>query len=319
MEVYGGWRQMGIILGQRLEGYKKIAAEYSPGGTLPMISWVDAGTIELIKSLGVQIASSADLFQAVAAVWSEDQFKSHLEACEKVAEIKDDAFKLIRNTVASGGRLSEYDVKRYILERFEKAGMVNFDGPVVAVNENSGNPHYEPTPENNKIIGRNNVVLIDMWARADIEAGIFCDITWVGFTGKEIPQKYREIFGNVKLARDKVILRLKQAWKDKERLFGWQLDDIARERISAAGYGDNFIHRTGHSLGGGDHPHGLGANLDNFETYDTREIIPGTGFTVEPGIYLQEFGARSEINIYMDPVLGPTVTTPMQNEILKLT
>lgn len=318
LEVYGGWRQLEIILGQRLERYKKIAMEYSPKGTLPMISWVDAGTIELIKNFGVEITSSADLFQSVAAVWSEDQLKSHREACEKVTNIKDEAFKKIRNTVAAGGKLSEYEVKKYILERFEKAHLVNFDGPVVAANENSGNPHYEPTADNFKMIGRDNAVLIDLWARAKDKSGIFADMTWVGFTGDKIPRKYIEIFEAVKRARDKVVSRLKHAWKDKKTLEGRQLDDAARVQISDAGYGDYFIHRTGHSLGGGDHPHGLGANLDNFETQDNREIISGSGFTVEPGIYLPEFGVRSEINVYMDPVLGPTVTTPIQNEILKL-
>jgi Xaa-Pro aminopeptidase len=318
VELYSGWQKLEKILDRRLKPLKRIAMEYSTGGKLPMISWVDGGTIELIKDFGLEIVSSADLFQAVAAVWGEDQYQSHLSACDKVAGIKDDAFKMIKNTVSAGGLISEYEVKRFILERFEKAKMVNTDGPVVAVNENSGNPHYDPSPENHKPIGRENYVLIDLWARRDNESGIFCDITWVGYTGDNPPAKYVEIFNIVKTSRDLVVGRLKKAWDRKEILAGYQLDVIAREHIGSRGYGDNFFHRTGHSLGGGDHPHGLGANLDNFETHDTRSIIAGTGFTVEPGIYLEEFGVRSEINVYMDPVLGPTVTTRAQDMILKL-
>jgi len=318
IELYGGWRQLEKILGRLLKPCRKIAMEYSAEGKLPMISWVDAGTVEMIRNIGVEIESSADLFQAVAAVWSDDQFQSHVSACEKVVAIKDEAFKMIRNTISAGGKISEYDIKKIILERFEKAKMFNADGPVVAVNENSGNPHYEPSADNSKIIGRESLVLIDLWARLNSRSGVFCDITWVGYTGDTPPSRYIEVFVIVKTARDLVVSRLKQAWAKKEPLAGFQLDDIARNHIAGKGYGDHFIHRTGHSLGGGDHPHGLGANLDNFETHDTRSIIPGTGFTIEPGVYLEEFGVRSEINIYMDPVLGPTVTTPVQENIIKL-
>jgi len=318
VELYGGWQQLEKILGRLLKHYRKIAMEYSAGGKLPMISWVDAGTIEMIKDIGVEIVSSADLFQAVAAVWSDAQFQSHISACEKVVSIKDEAFKMIRNTISAGGKISEYDVKRIILERFEKAKLFNADGPVVAVNENSGNPHYEPSSDNSKIIGRENLVLIDLWARPIGDSGIFADVTWVGYTGEAPPTRYNEVFNIVRNARDLVVSRLKQAWNKKETLAGYQLDDIARNHIAGRGYGDYFLHRTGHSLGGGDHPHGLGANLDNFETHDTRLVIPGTGVTVEPGIYLDEFGVRSEINVFMDPALGPTVTTPSQESIIKL-
>lgn len=318
VELYGGWEQLEKILGRLLKHYRKIAMEYSAGGKLPMISWVDAGTVEMIKDMGVEIVSSADLFQAVAAVWSDQQFQSHIGACEKVVAIKDEAFKMIRNTISAGGKISEYDVKRIILERFEKAKLYNADGPVVAVNENSGNPHYEPSADNSKIIGRESLVLIDLWARPTAQTGIFCDITWVGYTGEDPPSRYVEVFNIVRNARDLVVGRLKQAWDKKEILAGYQLDDIARNHIAGKGYGDYFLHRTGHSLGGGDHPHGLGANLDNFETHDTRSVIRGTGVTVEPGIYLDEFGVRSEINVYMDPALGPTVTTPIQEYIIKL-
>lgn len=318
VEPYSGWLELEKILDRRLKPFKKIAMEYSDGGKLPMISWVDGGTIELIKEFGVEIVSSADLFQAVAAVWSEEQYRSHLSACRKVVEIKDEAFRMIKNTISAGGKIGEYEVKKFILERFERSKMINTDGPVVAANENSGSPHYEPSPDHQKEIGRENIILIDLWARMDNNSGIFGDITWVGYTGDSPPSKYVDVFDIVKTARDLVVSRLKRAWDKKETLAGYQLDDIARKHIDNRGYGDNFHHRTGHSLGGGDHPHGLGANLDNFETHDTRLIIPGTGFTVEPGIYLEEFGVRSEINVYMDPVLGPTVTTPAQDRIIKL-
>ena len=245
IELYGGWQQLEKILGRLLKPYRKIAMEYSAEGKLPMISWVDAGTVEMIRNIGVEIESSANLFQAVAAVWSDDQLQSHVSACEKVVAIKDEAFKMIKNTISAGGKISEFDVKKIILERFEKAKMYNADGPVVAVKENSGNPHYEPSADNSKIIGRESLVLIDLWARVNSLSGVFCDITWVGYTGETPPSRYIEVFDIVKTARDLVVSRLKQAWSKKEPLAGFQLDDIARKHIDGKGYGDHFIHRTG--------------------------------------------------------------------------
>jgi len=192
------------------------------------------------------------------------------------------------------------------------------DNPIVAVNENSGNPPYEPDSINHKDIKNGDWVLIDLWAKGLNDKDVFADITWVGYIGEEIPIKYLEIFNVVKFARDKVVSRLQSAWKANEQLEGWQIDDIARDFISEKGYGKYFIHRTGHSIAPGPILHALGVNLDNYETHDTRRIMPGVGFSVEPGIYLPEFGVRLEIDVYMHPSRGPIVTTPMQENILKI-
>jgi len=317
-EIYRSYAEMTLGLRKMLKGKKTVAMEYSPKGGLPMISWVDGGTMELVRDFGASIVSSADLFQTAAAVWTHEQLKSHRKAAESVVRIKDEAFDMIRKAIAAGGSITEYDVKRFIMEQFAAAGMKHSDGPTVAAGSNSGSPHYEPSEANHSPIKSGDTVLIDLWARYSDESDIFGDITWVGYVGEELPSRYQEVFNIVKGARDIAFDRLRSAWDNKEEIAGYQIDDVARGFITDAGYGDYFAHRTGHSLGGGDHPHGYGANLDNFETHDTRLIFPGTGFTIEPGIYLPEFGVRLEINIYVDPMQGPGITTPVQNEIIRL-
>jgi Xaa-Pro dipeptidase len=318
IKTYSGWRELDAMLSKLSKDYKKIAMEYSKNNELPMISWVDAGTIERMKKIGFEIVSSAEIFQSSAAVWSPEESESHNRAVKTIAAIKDEAFDFIRQKLKSSEPVTEYEVRAFILKRFREENVSCYDGPVVAADANSGNPHYEPSFEVNASIKENSLVLIDLWAIHSNIQSVFGDITWMGFVGDAVPDRYRKIFDIVAGARDAVVERLMESWSNDVPLQGWQLDDIARGYISDAGYGDYFIHRTGHSLGGGRHPHGLGANLDNFETHDTRDIIPGTGFTIEPGIYLPEYGIRSEINVYMDPVKGPTVTTPIQKEILRL-
>lgn len=315
---YAGWPEMIDHLRQALTGSHRIAMEYSPGGAIPAMAWVDGGTLELIRSLGVEVVSSADLFQVAATTWPKAALDSHLSASQAVAAIKDAAFEHIRRSLGAGGSLTEYDVQEFIVGQFREQGLETEHRPIVAVNANSGNPHYEPTQQRHLPITKGDWVLIDLWARHPGEQNVFADITWVAYAGDRVPEKHKAIFEIVKMARDRVVARLKEAWASGERLQGWQVDMVARATMDEAGYAQDFKHRTGHSMGPGASVHALGVNLDNLETHDTRSILPGIGFSVEPGIYLPEFGVRSEINMFVDPNDGPTVTTPLQEEIIRL-
>jgi len=290
--------------------------EYSPGGTVPGLSWVDAGTIDLVRGLGLEVVSAGNVFQVAAAAWDDRALRSHLSAAKTVESIKDEAFAFITATVDRG--VTEYDVQELIMTRFTAENLETEDRPVVAVNAHSGDPHYEPTRSAHSQIARGDWVLIDLWARAPGDANIFSDITWVGYVGEEPPPKHLEVFSVVKAARDAVVNRLRTAWDQNEPIQGYQLDRVARDLVSKQGYGPKFIHRTGHSIGPGQNLHALGVNLDDFETRDTRLIVPGIGFSVEPGIYLDEFGVRLEVNVFVDPKNGPTVTSSIQDSILRL-
>jgi Xaa-Pro aminopeptidase len=318
LEVYISWEDMRRKLENLLEGCSRVAMEYSPGAAIPMMSWVDGGTVDLVRSLGKEVGSSANIFQVAVASWTEDALSSHLRASKDVDEIKDAAFSYITRTIQEKGVVTEYEVQKFIMLEFKIRNMETEDFPVVAVNSNSANPHYMPTAQLHSIIKPGDWVLIDLWARYSGVQNVFADITWVGYVGENVPTKYLKIFEVVKNARDTVVRRLQQAWRDGERLQGWQLDVVARNVIENEGYGKNFIHRTGHSIGPGPSVHALGVNLDNLETHDTRSILPNIGFSVEPGIYMQEYGVRLEINVFIDPAKGPIVTTPLQGEVIKL-
>jgi Xaa-Pro dipeptidase len=318
IETYTGWQMMIDRLKEILSHSQHIAMEYSPQAAIPAMAWVDGGTLEMIRSLGVGVVPSADLFQVAAAMWGEEALNSHLGASREVAAVKDAAFEFIRQAVGSGQPLTEYDAQRFILKEFQARNLETEHSPIVGVNQNSGNPHYEPTAQRHLPIKKGDWVLIDLWARYPGEQNVFADITWVAYLGTSIPEKYQAVFEIVKTARDRVVAHLQEAWAATERLEGWQVDEIARNTITHAGYGPYFVHRTGHSMGPGTSVHALGVNLDNFETHDSRTIQPGIGFSVEPGIYLPDFGVRSEINVYVDPNQGPTVTTPVQQEIVLL-
>lgn len=313
---FSSWKELRAELEQILSPATRVAMEYSPGGTVPGLSWVDAGTLDLVRGLGLEVVSSGDIFQIAAAAWDDHGLRSHLSAAKTVEAIKDEAFAFIAATVDRG--VTEYDVQELIMTRFAAEGLETEDRPVVAVNQHSGDPHYEPTSRAQSPIARGDWVLIDLWARTPGDLNIFSDITWVGYVGSTPPVKHSEVFSTVKRARDAVLHRLQAAWAQREILQGYQLDRVARDLIEEKGYGDAFVHRTGHSIGPGATLHALGVNLDDFETHDTRSIVPGVGFSVEPGVYLHDFGVRLEINIYMDPRRGPTVTSSIQESILTL-
>lgn len=312
-QTYVTWEDQRAKLAVLLRGHGRIAMEYSPGNSLPAVSIVDAGTVELIRSFGVEVVSSADLIQSSVAVWGEDALAQHFDACRKVEATKDAAFAFIASRI---GNVSELDVARFILEQFASHGLEANEEPIVGVNAHSGDPHFSISRMNPSVIREGDWVLIDLWSRHPGTRNIYCDITWTGFCGRKVPEKHQKIFDIVRDARDASVRLAQQAWQEKQRLEGWQLDRATRTVIEFAGYGEFFTHRTGHSLSAGPRVHGIGMNLDDVETHDTRAMLPGIGFTVEPGIYLPEFGVRNEINVFVDPVQGPIVTTQQQNKVV---
>jgi Xaa-Pro aminopeptidase len=295
--VYSGWSAQVEGLQSLLKGCRRVAMQYSPNCAIPYVSMVDGGTLELVRSTGVEVVSSANLVQLFESRWSADQLEMHLEAGKRVDRVRGEAFSKISDTLRSGGAISEWQVNRFIRESFDRAGLITDHGPIVAVNANMSDPHYEPTQERSQPIRKNDAVLIDMWAKLDQPKAVFYDITWTGFCGPAPPQKLQNLFDVVTGARDRAILRVQEAVAKKETLHGFEVDDAARGYIRENGFEQFFVHRTGHSIG--EEVHGTSANMDNLETHDDRKIISGTCFSIEPGVYLPEFGIRSEVNMYV--------------------
>jgi Xaa-Pro dipeptidase len=296
-QQYSAWTEQRARLGEMLAGKKTVAMQYSPLNDIPYVGLVDAGTIELVKSFGVEVASSADLVQMFEARWSEEALASHLEAGKAIHATVRQAFAWIAGAVKKGKAIGEYDVQQEITRLFEGYGVVADEGAIVAVNENASNPHYSPTPATSRPIRCDDLVLLDVWGKLRKPGSVYFDITWTGFVSEEVPSRYTEVFDVVKEGRDAAVSLVQSAVREGRPIRGYQVDDATRGVITRHGYGEYFVHRTGHSLG--EDVHGNGANMDNFETRDDRRIIPRTCFTVEPGIYLPEFGVRSEINIYV--------------------
>jgi Xaa-Pro dipeptidase len=281
-----------------LRNINSVAMEYSPNNAIPYVSKVDAGTIEQIKSFGLEIKSSADLISMLDAVWSDEQREENKPVAESLYKIVKEAFEFINQQTINNKNITEFDVQNFIMNKFEQKGYFTDHPPVVGVNENSANPHYAPTNEINKPIKKGDFVLIDLWAKVNKDDGVWADITWVGFMGDSVPEKYVKIFNIVASARDAAFDLIDGRFKSKKEIRGYEADDAARNIISEAGYADYFIHRTGHSITNS--LHGSGAHLDNFETRDERLLLPGTSFSIEPGIYFPgDFGIRSEIDIYI--------------------
>jgi Xaa-Pro dipeptidase len=313
--LYASWQELQDGLRDILGKIRRVAMQYSPNCAVPYVAMVDAGTVEMIRGLGIDVRTSANLIQFFESRWNERQLENHLEAGRRIDKIRADAFAHISSKVRVGDRITEWEMQQFILERFREGGLFTDHGPDVAVNANAANPHYNPTQERCSEIRRGDLVLLDMWAKLDVPDGVYYDITWVGFCGERPPAAMENVFGIVRGARDKAIERVKQAVAAKESLSGFQVDDAARAHIRAAGYGDYFFHRTGHSIGA--EVHGTGANMDNLETHDERRVIPWTCFSVEPGIYLPEFGIRSEVDVFVDDS-SARVTGEMQEKLVLL-
>ena len=286
-----------------------VAMEYSPRAELPRAARVDAGTVELVREAGVEVVSSADLFQYATQRWGAEQLASHRAAADRLSRVVLEAYAFIGERLASG--VSEHDVADFIRRRFTDEGLAILDGPVVAANANSADPHYEPTPRRSATIRPGDWVLIDLWSHLLGEGTMAADITWTGYVGSEVPAKHREVFETIIGARDAAVEHLRIAHSQGRVLMGFEMDRVARDYITEAGYGEFFKHRLGHSIGREIHSNAV--NLDDYETRDTRQIIPGICFSVEPGIYLPEFGVRSEIDVFLSED-GPVVTTALQTE-----
>ncbi len=302
--------QMRDRLRELLRGARAVAMEYSPDGALPRVSWVDAGTVEMVRGLGVEVVSSADTVQYATQRWSAADLLSHREAAGRLDAIVQDAFRYIGDRLATPP--TEHDVAEFIRSRFRDEGMEAPDGPIVAVNEHGADPHFDPTPTNSYVIRPGDWVLIDLWARMEGEENMYADITWTAYAGDVVPSEHREVFDIVVGARDAAVAAIAAHFEQGGRPQGWQIDKVARDYIHEAGYGEYFSHRLGHSIGR--EVHGNAVNLDSWETHDTRRLMPGIATSVEPGIYLPgKFGVRSEIDVYISED-GPVVTTAVQRE-----
>jgi Xaa-Pro aminopeptidase len=294
---------------------KKVAMQYSPKNSIPSVSLVDAGTVELIRAQGCKVVTSADLVQRFEAAWTPEQLESHRAAGRVIDAITKDAFAEAARRVAAGEALTEFDLQQWIVGQFRAKGVVSDSAPIVAVGPHSGDPHYEPREQGSSPIRRGDLLLLDIWAKTLAPNSVYYDITWVGYLGDKIPEKCAKIFSIVRDARDAAVQFAQKNVGAGHPIEGWQVDRAAREVIRKAGFAKYFVHRTGHNIGR--EVHGAGANMDSLETRDTRRIIPHTCFSVEPGIYMPEFGIRSEVNVYVGEGKAE-VTGPAQTEIVRV-
>jgi Xaa-Pro dipeptidase len=310
--VYSGWQELFEQIKLFLADYKTIAMQYSPNNLVFTVSLVDAGTIELVRGLGKNVVSAADLIAQFEATWTDEQIQTHFAARDAVDSITTAAFAEIGRRVRNGGT-TEHAMQQWLLEAFQRENLVTDDPPVVAVNANSGNPHYEPHAESSAAIREGDFVLLDIWGKKNTPGAVYYDITWTGYVGKAPSDKQREVFQIVRDARDAGVKTVLDAINAGQRIAGWQVDRATRDHIKKAGYGDYFIHRTGHSIG--TDVHSNGANMDDLEIHDERQILPNSCFSIEPGVYLPEFGVRSEVNVLVRPNRAE-VTGKIQREIV---
>jgi Xaa-Pro aminopeptidase len=289
--------------------------QYSPKNAIPYVAMVDAGTIELVRGSGVKVVSSADLVQKYEACWSDEQLESHRSAGAAIDRIVREAFQHAAKNVREKRTITEFDLKSWILQEFDAAGIWAEEGPDIAVNAHASDPHYGPTAQSAAPIREGDLLLLDVWGKKKTPGSVYYDVTWVGYLGAKVPEKYGKIFGIVREARDRAVDLILKSIAARKPLQGWQVDKAARNVIEKAGYGKYFFHRTGHSIG--EKVHGNGANMDSLETHDVRHLIPRTCNSIEPGIYLPEFGVRSEVNVFIDENEA-RVTGAIQKEILPL-
>lgn len=313
--TYAGWQQQRESLANLLAGCKTVAMQYSPLCAVPYVSNLDGGTLELVRACGVEVRTSANLIQQFEAVWSREQYESHLEAGKLVDRIRAEAFRKTSEALRAGRTLTEYELQQFIVRRFGEENMVTDHDPIVAVNANASNPHYSPPAEGSSAVREGDLLLIDLWAKCDRPHAVYYDITWTGYGGAVIPGAVSRVFDVVAGARDAAVKLVEDATSRGADLAGFEVDDAARGFIRDRGYGEYFFHRTGHSIG--EEVHGNGANMDNFETHDERRVVPGTCFSVEPGVYLPEFGIRSEVNVYRGES-SAQVTGEVQTAVLAL-
>ena len=316
--IYLSWHSLEEELKELLSSAKKVAMEYSPRCAIPYVSTVDAGTVELVRGTGVEIVSSANLIQYFEARWDDEQLRDNIASAAHLRQIVDETFGFIRKNINSNSAITEYDVQQFMLSEFIKRGLVTSSDPNCSVNANSANPHYEPTKEIHTPLHKGDYVLLDLWAKKDKPRSVYADITWMGFLGDTVPDEFEKIFQIVKGGRDAALDFVRSSIKAGKIIHGYEVDDAARNYITQHGYGEYFVHRTGHSIG--EEVHGNGANMDNLETRDERTIIPQTSFSIEPGIYLRDkYGIRSEIDVYISKDKEVIVTgIPMQENVVSI-
>ena len=312
---YSSWPEQVQGIQKLIGPRKKIAMQFSPLCAIPYVSLIDGGTIDLIRTTGVEVVTSAELVQYFEARLDQIGLDTHLAAGKSIDRIRGGAFRLIGDRLHLGQIVTEYEVQQYVREQFTQCNLITDSGPIVGAGRNAGDPHYEPTAGKSATITRESLVLIDMWAKLNQPGAAFYDITWTGYCGGRAPERVQNVFEVVTRARDAAIDKVQQGVRQRADLRGFEVDDAARSVIFAAGFGDQFTHRTGHSIG--IEIHGNGANMDNLETHDERRIIPWTCFSIEPGVYLDDFGIRSEINMFVldDSAI---VTGEIQRELVKI-
>jgi Xaa-Pro aminopeptidase len=310
------WQDLEAGVAELLRGSHRVAMEYAPRVSNPYVSRVDAGTIELVRGCGVEIVSSGDLIQQFEATWDLEQWQMHQDAEKVTRAAYDVAFGLIVGRVKAGGTIRETEVQKAIMDHFHRHGLTTYSPPIVGVGPHSGDPHYEPVAGKDAAIGRDDLVLIDLWAKLDRPRSVYSDLTRMGYVGESVPEKYESIFAVVASARDAAIECVRHACAAGRPLHGWEVDAAGRQVIDAAGYGAQFIHRIGHNIG--QEVHGNGANMDNLETHDERLVLRRTCFSIEPGIYFDEFGMRSEVNVFIDGEGQVHVTGGLQKNILAI-
>lgn len=313
--IYRTWQELHAGVRALLADCRRVAMQYSPNNDVPYVARVDAGTVELVRGCGVEVVSSADLVQRFEAVWSAAQYASHCRAARQVRAAVAAAFDEIARRQRAAATCGEGDLQRFILEQFAARGLVTHDPPIVAVGAHSADPHYQPPSHGGAAIGPGDFVLVDLWAKEP--AGVYADITWTGYVGAAVPERYARIFDLVRAARDAGVDAARRALRQRLAVRGCEVDAAVRQVIAAAGFGDRFVHRTGHSIGV--EVHGNGANIDGFETPDTRRLLPGTCFSIEPGIYLAgEFGVRSELNVFVDEADITVTGEPIQRAVVAI-
>ena len=313
---YAGREQLEAGLRTLLQGVGRLAMEYSPECAIPYVSRVDAGTMELVRQSGVEaVVSSGDLVQRFSAVWRDAEIASHMAASQALYRVKDRAFEAVARRLRDGVPTTEYDIQQLMAGWFREEGLVSDSEPMVSTQENAGNPHYLPTAAKSRSIGSEELVLLDLWGKLDQPGAVYADITWVGFTAPKVPARQAEAFAAAAAARDAAVALVQTRVRAGQDVRGWEVDRAAASVLRDAGYGAQILHRTGHSLG--ETVHGTGVNMDDYETHDDRRLLPGTAFTIEPGVYFPDFGIRTEINMIVRAG-SAEVSGPLQPAILTL-
>lgn len=317
LKVYHTWKEMLELERKSFSDYHEVLMDISEDGLLPRVSLADYGSVEFVKKLGLEVSSSGNLLQIFSATYDKKAHEGQLLAIEKTLKIKDEAFALIRKDILEKGQSDEYRIQKFICDRFHEEGMVYDDPAIVAVNKNASNPHYGPSEKIHSPIQKGDVVLIDMWAKMDRKDGVYADITWMGYVGESVPEKVEERFQILRKAVDTAFDFLKENLPIRD-VKGYEVDDVARNVVEAAGYGEYFTHRTGHNISIDVSPHGPGVNIDNYESHDTRSLIPNISFSLEPGIYAPDYGMRVETDVYLDEKREPHMVAGRQEHVIAI-